>query len=213
MAVAAGLPIYSLACPLIPFSSTEDPLPCIFLCHIFLFSFKEHLTNHPLNVGQNLNFGGSYSLFHLWNWVFQTNIESKAAVTLQLVVKICVHSVVQCITFFSIVLLINVKILFLNILKTKGNSVREKAKKMPFLAYCYPKSSKYLNIKTALWSKVLIWRKKSEIFHQQMHTYVTKQVIVDHKVFKLQRDSSITLHVSPKNQRWKSQNFATQTFF
>ena len=32
--------------------------------------------------GQNLDFCGSYFLWHLWNWSFGTNMESNAAVTL-----------------------------------------------------------------------------------------------------------------------------------
>ena len=35
------------------------------------------------NSGRNLDFCGSYFLFHLWNWVFRTNMESNAALMLQ----------------------------------------------------------------------------------------------------------------------------------
>ena len=40
--------------------------------------------------------------------------------------------------------------------------------------------------------------KQFEIFHQQMHTSLKKKNL-NRKVLKIQRYSSVTLHVSPKN--------------
>ena len=41
--------------------------------------FYDQITQDK-NFGQNLNFCGSYFLFHLWNWVSWTNIETNAAI-------------------------------------------------------------------------------------------------------------------------------------
>ena len=72
---------------------------------------------------------------------------------------------------------------------------------MPFLTHCYTWSSKYLKSNISYWSKVLLFeieQLKPQIFHIQMHTYFKKPAVVDRKDFKMQRYSSITLHVSTK---------------
>ena len=86
---------------------------------------------------QNLDFCSSYfQLLLWWNWVFRTNMESNAAVTLHfenLAVQNYLFLKDMCICWWKIsncltkAFLMNVKFFFLNILKTKCNSVRERA--------------------------------------------------------------------------------------
>ena len=82
---------------------------------------------------QNLDFCGSCFLFHLWNWVFWTNIESNVAVRLQfeeLAVKKYLCFFLRCVHLFvkNKQTLIYVKVFFFYILKTRYNSVWERVK-------------------------------------------------------------------------------------
>ena len=50
----------------------------------YSFNFCLDQTTQEKNLGQNLDFWKSYFQFLRWNWVFGTNMESNAAVTLNL---------------------------------------------------------------------------------------------------------------------------------
>ena len=91
--------------------------------------------------GLNLYFWKIYFQFLRLNWVFRTNKESNAAVTLHLhlhfwgccgpkllVFKRCVHLLIKNLKLFNRALLMNVKFIFLNILKTTNDRVRESVK-------------------------------------------------------------------------------------
>ena len=64
-------------------------------------------------------------------------------------------------------------------------------------APCYAWSSKYLKRKTLQSSKVLFWL-IWDFSPTNAHIYL-KKIILDRKVLKMQRYSSITLYISPKN--------------
>ena len=93
-------------------------------------------------------------------------------------------------------LLMIAKFFFLNILKTKCNRVRERS---------------FFTLSRTLSCVVLkIFKKKNFTFincafvnnlsFSSTNAHICqKQVILDHKVLKMQRYSSVTLHVSPKN--------------
>ena len=76
-----------------------------------------------------------------------------------------------------------------------------------------------LKTKTSHWSKVL---NRTILDFSQTHAHIfQKQIIIDRIVLKMQRHSSVTLHVSPetpisegsKNNFHKNQNFASHIFF
>ena len=93
------------------------------------------------------------------------------------------HWLVKNLNFFTKALLINVKFFLLNILKTKCNRVRERA---------------YFTLSFTLTCVVFkIFKKKNFTFINSAYIF-SKQVILDRKVLKMQRYSSVTLHVSPK---------------
>ena len=88
-----------------------------------------------------------------------------------------------------------VKFFFLNILKTKCNSVRERAffnlsRTLLCVVFKIFKKKNFIFIKSAFLYNL--------IFFTNECTHLLKQVIMDHKVLKMQRNSSVTLHVSPK---------------
>ena len=106
------------------------------------------------------------------------------------------HSLVKNLKLFRKALLINVKFFLLNILKTTHNSVWERVKNalsctLLHLVFKIFKKKNFPFIKTAFVNSLRFFTNKC--------THLLKPVILGRKVLKMQRYSSVTLHVSPKN--------------
>ena len=90
----------------------------------------------------------------------------------------------------------NVKSFFLNILKTTYDRVRESRKNalsrtLLHLVFKIFKKKNFAIIKIAFLNNLRFFTNEC--------THLLKQVILDRKVLKMQRYSSVTLHVIPKN--------------
>ena len=111
----------------------------------------------------------------------------------------CVHSFVKNLKLFYQLFLMNIKFYFLNIFKTKCNSVQERVK----IAFSCTLYSKYLQRKSSHSSKVVNYI----ILHfspRNAYTFLIL-VIFDRKVFKLQYYSSVTLHISQKKNNFRGE--------
>ena len=152
-------------------------------------------------VEQPLALPGSanYFLVYLWNWVFQTNIESKAAVTLKfedLAVKRYLFLKFVCICWwkisnYSISTFHQCEVFLFKYLKTKCNSVRERVF-LPFLAHCFTLSAKYFKRKTSNRSKVPNW----SIWD---FSPTNEYIFIKHVLTESSSECSISLHVIQKN--------------